>query len=405
MWSHLRTLCIVLAGLTSHALTAPHPPTQQALPSSFSSDLDAHRSITPALFASLEEFSRIVDIAYCVGVSGIYAPFTCAGRCSDFPGWELVDSWNTGPLMSDSCGYIALDHPGKRIIVAFRGTYSVANAIVDLSTVKQEYVPYPGKGGNDGRKGERDTDGLHRHKCENCSVHSGFFTSWQNTRPEIVPHVSRARTVYPDYTLHIVGHSLGGAVAALAGIEFELLGWHPTITTFGEPRVGNRELRDWLDTLFSLSNATEMANGAGRYRRVTHVDDPIPLLPLAEWGFRMHGGEMFISKASLQPTVDDVRICDGDEDPACIAGGDEPDAAAASPDVVSGYEASLEAQKWGLPTRYKMWQLFFAHRDYFWRLGLCAPGGDPWDWGRGKYGEDNGREGDEGRGLAEALEL
>jgi hypothetical protein len=37
------------------------------------------------------------------------------------------------------------------------------------------------------------------------------------------------------------------------------------------------------------------------------------------------------------------------------------------------------------PARFKLWQLLFAHRDYFWRLGLCVPGGDPADWGREKY--------------------
>jgi hypothetical protein len=40
---------------------------------------------------------------------------------------------------------------------------------------------------------------------------------------------------------------------------------------------------------------------------------------------------------------------------------------------------------WVVPSRYKLWQLFFAHRDYFWRLGLCVPGGDPWDWNRKPY--------------------
>ncbi|KLU83657.1 hypothetical protein MAPG_02710, partial [Magnaporthiopsis poae ATCC 64411] len=38
-----------------------------------------------------------------------------------------------------------------------------------------------------------------------------------------------------------------------------------------------------------------------------------------------------------------------------------------------------------MPTRLKLWELFFAHRDYFWRLGLCVPGGDPADWGRDRY--------------------
>jgi hypothetical protein len=30
-----------------------------------------------------------------------------------------------------------------------------------------------------------------------------------------------------------------------------------------------------------------------------------------------------------------------------------------------------------IPSKYRLWELFFAHRDYFWRLGLCVPGGDP----------------------------
>jgi len=48
-----------------------------------------------------------------------------------------------------------------------------------------------------------------------------------------------------------------------------------------------------------------------------------------------------------------------------------------------------------------MWQLFFAHRDYFWRLGLCLPGGDPFDWGRDKYGGGDGGDGVEEDGEQE----
>ncbi|KFY47324.1 hypothetical protein V495_02004, partial [Pseudogymnoascus sp. VKM F-4514 (FW-929)] len=101
------------------------------------------RTVSPALFTELEETARLADIAYCVGVSGIWKPFGCLSRCGDFPDFELVDTWNTGPLLSDSCGYIALDHPKKRIVVAFRGTYSIASALADLATTPQVYVPYP----------------------------------------------------------------------------------------------------------------------------------------------------------------------------------------------------------------------------------------------------------------------
>jgi pimeloyl-ACP methyl ester carboxylesterase len=277
-----------------------------------------------------------------------------------------LQTWNTGPLLSDSCGYIALSHPpfAPRIIVAFRGTYSIANAIVDLSTIPQEYVPYP-PGDNSKHPDE---------ECPNCTVHAGFLASWRNTRPHIEPVIQRLIKRFPHYRLTLVGHSLGGAVASLASLDFYHRGWDPQVTTFGEPRVGNQALMGYFDARFY----NHMHGGECSYRRITHANDPIPLLPLKEWGFRMHAGEIYISKPNLPPSVQDLEHCDGDEDPRCIAGSDS---------RISTIAANVEAQWWGadggmwtVPKRFRMWELFFAHRDYFWRLGLCVPGGDPKNW-------------------------
>jgi hypothetical protein len=355
--------------------------------------------------------------------------------------------------MSDSCGYIALDHSTRRlgrgrIIVAFRGTYSIANTIVDLSTVPQEYVPYPDNPDEEGDLGQgqpisspREDRGRRRKfwhlpgwlrrqsveeekredvKCLNCTVHSGFWTSWQNTRPFIIPHLKLLKEKYPKYRVDLVGHSLGGAVAALAGLEFNAPGWEPFVTTFGEPRVGNSGLRNYIDRVFDLPSEHFPSQGmaplhSGRYRRITHVDDPVPLLPLQEWGYRAHAGEVFISKGPLQPTIHDIRLCYGDEDINCIAAAEVDESWFHSADDAMEIYNTLQAdpafeakqeligvqKRWGLPipARYKIWQLFFAHRDYFWRLGLCVPGGDPLDWGRDRY--DFG----DGQGMEERKEL
>ncbi|KAF2206068.1 alpha/beta-hydrolase [Delitschia confertaspora ATCC 74209] len=341
------------------------------------------------LFAELEELARIVDISYCIGATGlgIQKPFQCLSRCSEFEDFELVTTWNTGLLLSDSCGYIALSHPPSppRIIVAFRGTYSIANTIADLSTIPQEYVPYPGgdDGGSESSKllGRGDTiptragetpPPSNPPKCTNCTVHMGFHTSWLNTRKSILPDLTKSMELYPNYTLTLVGHSLGGAVATLAGLDFKNRGWDPRVTTFGEPRVGNAALAQYINKRFDIPPANETSSRkSAKFYRITHINDPVPLLPLAEWGYAMHGEELFISAPSLPPAVSDIRHCNGDEDPHCIAG--------------DGDERPL----WGIPTRFKFWELFFAHRDYFWRLGLCVPGGDPWDWYREyrKYGD------------------
>lgn len=215
-------------------------------------------------------------------------------------------------------------------------------------------------------------------------MHAGFLAAWMYTRQHINSHLERLVDEYPDYTVTLVGHSLGGAVAALAGLEYEARGWHPQVTTFGEPRIGNQALMKYIDDKFELG--TETGNNS-TYRRVTHVDDPVPLLPLEEWGYKMHAGEVYISKAKLSPSAKDLHHCIGDADPRCIAGG-ESTSVILDEDVESDgpkWEArwTYNEEMWAIPPQYRLWELFFAHRDYFWRLGLCIPGGDPTDWYRG----------------------
>lgn len=359
------------------------------------------QGISLPFFASLERLSRLVDIAYCVGSTGLSKPFSCASRCKDFPALSLITTWNTGILMSDSCGYVAVDHgstfprhgrEGSKgaIIVAFRGTYSIANTVVDLSTVPQEYVPYPSpKDGGDRPPKEP------QHRCTNCTVHMGFLSSWKAARDDVLPTLELLHDQYPDYPIHLLGHSLGGAVAALAALEIKvILGWdNIVITTFGEPRVGNKGFVKYLDAVFRLDEPeTQVETQA--YRRLTHIDDPIPLLPLAEWGYASHAGEVFISKSNLSPEPGDIWSCVGDYDPDCIAGSaGEPTArsekkiAAELHDIERPVDPAVSkvSRNWVVPARYKLWQLFFAHRDYFWRLGVCLPGGDPLDWGRDRY--------------------
>jgi hypothetical protein len=370
-----------------------------------------NRTVSVDLFTELEELARIVDITYCVGLTslGINKPFSCLSRCKDFPEFELVTTWNTGPLLSDSCGYIALDHGKKRVIVAFRGTYSVANTIVDLSTVPQAYAPYPGDGTDEdartlldvGRElleghTKRDVDESKLPpKCNNCTVHMGFHASWVHTRPHVLPELEKAKAFFPSYQLTLVGHSLGGAVAALAGLDLLARGYDPQITTFGEPRIGNTALVKYLDSRFALEDQGDQDDTHLKYRRVTHIDDPVPLLPLSEWGYAMHAGEIFISKPSLSPDISDLSRCKGDYDAKCISGQDAT-ATADNPalqkrDLIGSVRDELSechTESWGVPSRYKLWQLFFAHRDYFWRLGLCVPGGDPLGGG-GKYDSDD----------------
>ncbi|KAI7549862.1 extracellular lipase [Hortaea werneckii] len=376
LWSFLACLDLI----TSTPTPDPHSNCHHA------------RKVSAPLFSELEELARVVDITYCS--PAIAKPFTCLSRCKDFPQFELITTWDTGPLLSDSAGYLALDHGRARIIVAFRGTYSLANTVADLSTIPQKYEPYPGEDENVAAVGKRSSQhylGIAQDafplspqtsdeaKCHNCTVHMGFQRSWTNTRTAILPDLQQQMLLHPDYELNLIGHSLGGAVAALAGLEMLARGAEPKVTTYGEPRVGNRNLARYIDRRFGLEDHDDSMEW--RYRRVTHIDDPVPLLPLTEWGYAAHAGEIFISKKALSPDLRDLIICDGDSDPECIAGQDETvdiSKIAQKRDLLGSVRDELQEvmnEPWGVPARYRLWELFFAHRDYFWRLGLCVPGG------------------------------
>ncbi|KAM0255155.1 hypothetical protein ACHAQJ_006078 [Trichoderma viride] len=356
-------------------------------------------SIPVSLFASLERLARLVDVSYCLGTSGIHKPFECISRCNEFPDLTLAGTWSTGILFGDSCGFIAVDHGSKQqrfganrnvvanerpgaIVVAFRGTYSITNTIVDLGTLPQKYVPYPSPD-HGGESPEKPS-----HECTNCTVHMGFLESWKSAREAVLPELKALRAKYPSHPIQLVGHSLGGAVACLAALELKVsLGWDDvTVTTFGEPRAGNPQFARFVDDVFDLDGIVDLEKRA--YRRVTHADDPVPLLPPSEFGFKSHGGEIFISKPALSPSETDVHLCIGDEDPNCSAKDDSTvDSLLHRLLHFRWTTASLEAytERMSFPARFKLWQLFFAHRDYFWRLGLCVPGGDPTNWGRHSY--------------------
>ena len=359
-----------LAVLAVQSTAANFPDTQQK-PLKLS---DNEGGISENLFFDLDRLSHLVDITYCIGTSGIQKPFQCVSRCKEFPELQLVQEWHTGQLKTDSCGFIAVDHGGPRlgqdtptepaIYIAFRGTYSITNWIIDLSTVAQEYVPYSQPGDDDDPK----------NRCTNCTVHSGFLASWKTARSIIIPELEELRVQHPDYPLRLVGHSLGGAVAALAALELKVVFGYENLvaTTFGEPRVGNEGFAEFVDNVFDLNS--DLVNPESRvFRRVTHTQDPVPLLPFTEWNYFPHAGEIFISKDELEPMASDLMICKGDADGRCSIREDDTITSHAREAADMHVQAAMWDGRLDVPSRWKLWELLHAHRDYFVRIGLCTP--------------------------------
>ncbi len=104
---------------------------------------------------------------------------------------------------------------------------------------------------------------------EHVEVHLGFLREidklWQT---QIVPDLERHTVGIPVW---VTGHSLGGAMATLAGMRYPF----EEVVTFGEPRVGRH-----VDLVFKAKSHTRYVNGADP---VTKVPPEFP------FGYGHHG--------------------------------------------------------------------------------------------------------------------
>ena len=125
--------------------------------------------------------------------------------------------------------------------------------------------------------------------------------------------------------LFIAGHSLGGALSALAARECLAVQAPRAIYTFGMPRVGGETFAKSYD---------ESVLGPVTYRLV-HGDDIVPRVPLSDWGYR-HVGRL------LQ------CITDGKFDPAAALStlpSDDPTLAASLLPAINNYVANVFSLK------------------------------------------------------------
>lgn len=198
-------------------------------------------------------------------------------------------------------GFVGADPVRSEIVVAFRGTKSVRNWVADLdfSTDSCEDLPVPD-----------DSD---------CKVHSGFNAAWNEIKDSLYSFVDTAKQTYPNYTVVVTGHSLGGAVATIATAHLRATGTPCSLYTFGSPRVGNQDFVDFV------------AGQEGAQFRVTHASDPVPRVP-PTWSllgkYRHLSPEYWLTVddwENLLPSAVNVanfQVCVGTENGACNAGTD-----------------------------------------------------------------------------------
>lgn len=98
------------------------------------------------------------------------------------------------------------------------------------------------------------------------SVHRGFYNGYHAVHDQLMGFLHQTKAQHKK--VWIAGHSLGGALALIAGAELHKEVPIAGIHTVGQPRVGNNAFLDFYDATFG-----------DRYIRIVNNKDVVPRVP------------------------------------------------------------------------------------------------------------------------------
>ncbi|KAJ4147418.1 hypothetical protein LMH87_001939 [Akanthomyces muscarius] len=220
--------------------------------------------------AEFELFSQYAQATYCAALfdTTVNTAVCTNGKspvCTNFQGTVTVKEF-TNAQFGTIAGYVATNPSKKHIVVAFKGTDPMS--LVDVQTdLAKNLVSaqdlFPGQ------------------LCVGCNLHNGFKTAFTGLKADLEQTLKTelGKTGQESYRVVVTGHSLGGAVATIAGAYLRTRGIACDIYSYGSPRVGNQEFADLVtkDSNFSA--------------RITNGNDFVPAVPygsLFRLGFYAH---------------------------------------------------------------------------------------------------------------------
>ncbi|GIJ85201.1 hypothetical protein Asppvi_004057 [Aspergillus pseudoviridinutans] len=240
----------------------------------------AERAVSSSVLQELSLFAQYSAAAYCSNnINSTGTKLTCsAGNC------PLVEAANTKTLsefddsssFGDVAGFLVADTTNKLLVVSFRGSRTIQTWIANLDF------------------GLESSD-----LCSGCSVHTGFWKSWEVVANALTTELNSAIAAYPGYTIVFTGHSFGAALATLGAATLRKAGISVQLYNYGSPRVGNTALATFI-------------TGQGSNYRVTHTNDIVPRLPPRAFGFSHTSPEYWITSGdAVTVTTSDVTVVQG----------------------------------------------------------------------------------------------
>jgi len=219
-----------------------------------------------ALFLAIACIGNAAAVAhsYSASEANIALYLSCATFC-DTATYEtrtytgVMKGFNATLTIQDdkyqTAGFVGYLPSSKSIYVAYRGSSNWENWMANLETSMTPYTSFPSG------------------KCSGCSVHRGFYAALLADFDAVTAEVNRLIKLYPGYAVKTTGHSLGAALAQLAGMELMARNIPVENTyNFGQPRTGNNKYSAFVNSLSTT------------FRHV-HYADPVPHVPPPAFGF------------------------------------------------------------------------------------------------------------------------
>lgn len=177
--------------------------------------------------------------------------------CEEVSDFEVASN---GVITGDSLqAFAGYDPDYGRIVVSFRGTANIEDWMKDFDYSQTTY-PYADAYGVD--------------TTTEC-IHSGFYDSWGELGTDgLTTTLSELFSKYSGSDVLVTGHSLGGAIAQIAALDFKLSPVYQqysigavNVITFGSPRWARDDLASVYDQVIDSN------------WRLTNEKDIVPTVP------------------------------------------------------------------------------------------------------------------------------
>jgi len=230
---------------------------------------------------SQEKYDELVH--YFKYASSCYVPI-CPRPCGN----KLASTFSNP--VTDIQGFVARDEKRQELVVALRGSASVADVILDAQILLVPVLA-PGIKAPAGAK-----------------VHAGFLTAWDSVALQLLTILRTQLRLHPSITSIVTtGHSLGGPLALLCALS--VAGTFPSKAvrtySYGSPRTGNLIFAEHIREVFGT-----------RAHRVVHGNDGVPTMIPRRLGYHHHGVEYW--QHAMPPSGETTVQCDPEgEDPQC----------------------------------------------------------------------------------------